>query len=189
MSLPRAASIALLLTGLTVSALPGSPVRRWLKDGWTALFPPSSQPAITVSPAEGADPQPEATSDLPAEAGAGIPLRGDAIEIVIRDMDPGAELVVRWTDGEEAWVFAGEGTRFNTVAGRLEAEAPPGGVRVEIPRDATAVEVFLDGNLLLRKVNGELELRGDVRDRTTSEIRFEPSGRSNEGTRGSVEDP
>jgi hypothetical protein len=111
------------------------------------------------------------------------------MEIVIREMDPGAELVVRWTDGDEAWVFAGEGTRFNTVAGRLEAIAPPGGVRIEIPRDARAVDVLLNGDLLLRKVNGEVELMGDVRDRTTSEIRFAPSGRSNERPQGSVENP
>jgi anti-sigma factor RsiW len=189
MSLPKAASIALLLTGVTVTALPGSPVRRWLKDGWTAFFSPSSQPAVTVSPAGDTDPPTEPAPDVLAEAGAGIPMRGDAVEIVIREMDPGAELVVRWTDGEEAWVFAGEGTRFNTVAGRLEATAPPGGVRIEIPRDASAVDVILNGNLLLRKTNGEVELRGDVLDRTPSEIRFAPSGPPNERTQGSVEKP
>ena len=86
-----------------------------------------------------------------------------------------------WIDGEEAWVYAGEGTRFTILDGRFEVIAPPGAVRVEIPRIFRRVIVGLDGEVLLRKAGGELEILAPVKERTPSEIRFEAPSAPNDG--------
>jgi hypothetical protein len=181
-TLPRAASIALLLTGATVSALPGSPVRRWIVQGWQAV--------TQASGAGLSDPVPEVLSDDPttlspgqdaAQSGAGIAVSSEGLEIWIHGLSSQADLRVQWTDGEEAWVYAGEGTRFTSTDGRLEAFDPPGLVRVEIPMRAGRVVLGLDGSVLLRKSAGELEILGPVQERTPSEIRFKPPGPPNGG--------
>ena len=177
-SLPKAASVALLLTAATVSALPGSPVRRWATQALEAL---------TGSPAATEVPSPEAETGISAElqgtpeTGAGIPGLAGGVEIWITDLPDGAGLRVLWTDGEEAWAYAGEGTRFNSVDGRLEVFSPPGAVRLEIPRIFQRVVVGLDGGVLLRKAGGELEILAPVQEQTPSEIRFEAPSSTNDG--------
>jgi len=182
LSLPKAASIALLLTGAVVTALPGSPVRRWMTQGWEAL-------TESFRTGDGQD-SPQGTSGDPTapspeegipETGASIPSLSQGVEIWIHDLPSEAELRVLWVDGDEAWIYAGEGTRFSREAGRLEAFGPPGAVRVEIPRNLRHVLVGLDGNVLLRKSGDEVEILGPVQQRTPSEILFEASGSTNDG--------
>lgn len=190
-SLPRAASIALLLTGALVTALPGSPVRRWMAEGWQALTRvPSERPRLEEGPEIPGSPDPllQEAPPLP-ETGAGIPALGNGVEIWIHDLSADAELRILWTDGEEAWVFAPEGTRFNRTDGRLEAFGPPGDVRVEIPRSFARVTVGLNESVLLRKSGEEVEILGPVQERTPSEIRFDALGRSNAGLGGGVSKP
>lgn len=181
-TLPRAASIALLLTGATVSALPGSPVRRWIVQGWQAITQPSDT-GLSVSTPETVpdDPTTLSPGQDAAQSGAGIALSDEGVEIWIHGLSSQADLRVQWTDGEEAWVYAGEGTRFTSTDGRLEAFDPPGLVRVEIPLRASRVVLGLDGSVLLRKSGGELEILGPVRERTPSEIRFRPPEAPNGG--------
>jgi len=181
-SLPRAASIALLLTGGAVAALPGSPVRRWMAEGWQALAG-SPQTSVDQGVSQGAPEGPE-----PARPDAGLPETGASIsalegkvEIWIHDLPAQSELRVLWTDGEEAWVYAGEGTRFNGVSGRLDTFSPPGAVRIEIPRNLGSVVVRLEGSVLLRKSGGEVEILGPVQERSPSEIVFEIPGGANDG--------
>jgi len=182
LSLPKAASIALLLMGAAVTALPGSPVRRWMAQGWEALTESSRTGSGQDNP-QGTSGDPSSLSleaGVP-ETGASIPALSQEVEIWIHDLPGEAELRVLWIDGEEAWVYAGEGTRFNRVDGRLEAFSPPGAVRVEIPRDLRRVVVRLDGKVLLRKSGGEVEIFGPVQQRTPSEILFEAPGSTNDG--------
>ena len=181
-SLPKAASIALLLTAAAASALPGSPARRWITQGWQTLtqstrvrsdqenLPGTSEDRGALTP----------TSDLP-ETGAGIPASTDGVEIWIHDLRLESKLSIIWVDGEEAWVYAGEGTRFNRVNSRLEAFAPPGAVRVEIPRSLRQVVVGLNGSVLLRKAGGEVEILAPAQQRTPSEIVFDAPGSTNAG--------
>jgi len=180
-SLPRAASIALLLTGGAVAVLPGSPVRRWMTEGWQALAgslqDPIEEGGLQEAPGGPETAPPEA--GLP-ETGASISALGGKVEIWIHDLPSDAELRILWTDGAEAWVYAGEGTRFNGVAGRLDAFSPPGAVRLEIPRSLGSVVVGLEGSLLLRKSGGEVEILAPVQERTPSEILFESPGGTND---------
>ncbi|MFH1764785.1 MAG: anti-sigma factor [Gemmatimonadota bacterium] len=181
-SLPRAASIALLLTGAVVTALPGSPVRRWMVQGWQALTESAQTDSGLQEPGGAGRDQGALPSGggIP-ETGASIPSSTEGVEIWIHSLLPEAELRVVWTNGDEAWVHAGEGTRFNLVAGRLEAFSPPGSVRVEIPRNLEQVTLWLNGSVLLGKSGGEVEIVGPVQQRTPSEIIFEAPGSTNDG--------
>ncbi len=176
LSLPKAASIALLLSATAASALPGSPVRRWLAQGWEALTespqanPSQEDPSGTTGDEEA----------LPPETGASILASTQGVEIWIHDLPPQAELRVVWIDGDEAWIRAGEGTRYSLEGGRLEAFSPPGAVRVEIPRNLGQVVVGVNGSILLRKTGGEVEIVGTVQQRTPSEILFEAPGSTND---------
>ena len=174
--LPRAASIALLLTGAAVSALPGSPVRRWVVRGWELVTPTATnESAAVVDETETLTPDP-LQGTIP-ETGAGLPILDQEVEISLQGLPPEAELRVLWIDGTEAWVYAGEGTRFTLLDGRLEVEGPPGAVRVELPRGPGTVLLRLDGNVILRKAGEEVEVLAAVRERTSEEIVFEPPRR------------
>jgi hypothetical protein len=181
-SLPRAASIALLLTAAAVTALPGSPVRRWIGQGWRVLTEfarTESEPQETGGGV--GDPRALPSEAGIPETGASIPASAQGVEIWIHDLPREAELRVVWIDGDESWIYAGEGTRFNLEAGRLEAFSPPGAVRVEIPRDLERVTLRLNGSILLRKTGGEVETVGPVQQRTPSEIIFRAPESTNDG--------
>jgi hypothetical protein len=175
--LPWAASIALLLTAGAASALPGSPVRGWLLQGWEALVGSHSQvlDAETGTAVHSeAVVTPEASD--PVETGASILAGDEGVELWIRGLPPGADLRVVWVDGNMAGIFAGEGTRFRTEPGRLEAEAPPGTVRVEIPRSLSRVVVGVDGKVLVRVSGDEVDILGPIQRRTPMEVVLRPGG-------------
>jgi hypothetical protein len=174
--LPRAASIALLLTGAAVSALPGSPVRRWVVRGWEIVRPASPTIPVTgVGEAEGQ--RTESLQGSIPETGAGLPVLEQGVEISLQDLPPEAELQVLWIDGTEAWVYAGEGTRFTLLNARLEVAGPPGAVRVELPRGPGDVLLRLDGKVLLRKTGDDVEIVGLVKESTPDQIVFDSSRR------------
>jgi anti-sigma factor RsiW len=175
--LPWAASIALLLTAGAVSALPGSPVREWLVRGWEAVAGSGSRPAgaesgVPVDPETVTAPEP----GTPAEIGASIPAGDEGVELWITGLPAGADLRVVWVDGNMAGIFAGEGTRFRTEPGRLDAEAPPGAVRVEIPRDLGRVVVGVDGRVLVRVSGDDVDILGPIQRRTPMEVLLRPGG-------------
>lgn len=163
--LPLAASRAVLITGGALSALPGSPVRSWVADQWgsSQAASPSETLALTGPGNQAAE------ADL---AGATILPTADGMNLYIRGGSDGAEVIVRLVDGDQAGIFAGEGTRFRTEEGILEAVDPPGEVRVEIPRGITSVTLFVNGRVFLRQTSDGLEIQGPYETRTEDEIRF-----------------
>lgn len=173
--LPWAASIALLLTAGAASALPGSPFRQWAAEGWRAVTGSGSRgmgvEAVAPSAEEARDAS--AGSD-PAETGASILAGEGGVELWIRGLPAGADVHVVWVDGDMAGIFAGEGTRYRTEAGRVEAESPPGAVRVELPRGLPHAVVGVDGTVLLRSSGGQVDIPGPVQRRTPMEIVFRP---------------
>lgn len=175
--LSRAASIALLLTAAGVSALPGSPVRRWIVDGWESLTD-SGLSSVTSEPGEGAaasaEPPQDPLSPQPGESGASILADRSPLEIWIHDLPSGAEIRVHWVDGDQVGVFGGNGIRFRTEEGRLEAFSPPGSVRVELPHALRNGLLGADGAVLLRVTEGQADISGPVERRTSTEIVFLP---------------
>ena len=94
------------------------------------------------------------------------------MELQIRDLPQGAEVRVILVDGDRAAIFGPEGTHFLTEAGRIEALAPAGGIRVELPREASTATVVVNGEVYLRKIGERLEILGPVQDSAAAEIRF-----------------
>ncbi len=173
--LSRAASVALLLTAGAVSALPGSPVRRWMLGSWQALTGSGTTSVEAPDVRQDADQAPpDAAEQARGEAGASIAAGTGALEIWVHDLPAGATIRVQWVEGEEAGVYAGEGTRFRRGEARLEAFAPPGPVRVELPRTVSHALVGADGGVLLRVSDGQVDISGPVEGRTSSEIVFRP---------------
>jgi hypothetical protein len=167
--LPLAASLAFLITAGALSALPGSPVRSWVADQWGSSRTASpSEPLALTGPGNQA-----AETDL---AGATILPTADGVNLYIRGGSGEAEVIVRLVEGEQAGIFAGEGTRFRTEEGILEAVDPPGEVRVEIPRGITSATLFVEGRIFLRKTADGLEIPEPYLTRTENEIRFASSG-------------
>jgi len=174
-NLAKAASITVLLTAGAAAALPGSPVRRLVGNSLEAVF----QGDQAVSPASAEDPgEGVGTGDPrdPSLVGATISALSGPLALKVEGLEGTATLRVLLVEGDQAGIFAGEGTRFRTVSGELLASGPPGEVFVEIPLSATGVTVSVNGELYLAKTEGGLEILGPVRTRTPTEIRFGPSG-------------
>jgi len=181
--LARAAGIALLLVGGAASALPGSPVRQWITSGWDQL----TQVRDLSLEEAGPDPSGPETAFVPGEeeAGAGIGTADGEVELRVLDLPEGAEVRVLLVDGDHAGIYGPPGTHFRTEAGRIEAVAPSGGVRIELPRGARRARVIVNGELYLRKIGDRLEILGPVRDSAAAEIRFQPGAvRSPNGEAG-----
>jgi hypothetical protein len=174
-SLPRAASFAVLITAGAAAALPGSPVRQWLADGWRSLG--GTPGPVATEALEGVgEPPYEGTVEGTERVGATLPVGQGGLELHVRDLSPLASLTILLVEGTRAGVFSEEGTRFRTEDGRLEALGPPGDVTLEIPSGAGPITVVVNGEVYLRRTAGGLQILGPVQTRTPAEIRFGPSG-------------
>jgi hypothetical protein len=180
-SLLKAASIALLFTAVAASALPGSPVREWIAQGWQALTG-ADEPGADVQDAGTAPGDNLLFPGMAApETGTRIAPSGGGIELALYNLQDDAEIRVLWVREEQAGIYAGESTRFRSEEGRLEAHSPPGGVRVEIPTSLSRVLLTVDGRVLLRKTASGVEIVGTVQRQTPREVVFGPGSGPNEG--------
>jgi hypothetical protein len=171
-NLPRAAAVAGLLVAGTAAAMPGSPVRRWALEGFRAFF--RTQDVSPPSPVESPGLLPENSPAVPETVGATLRATSEGLELRVTGLRAGALLQVTLVAGDQAGIFAGEGTRFRTEPRRLEASGPPGDVTVEIPVGAASIVVQVDDRVYLRKTGGVLEVLGPVLSRTPDEIIFAP---------------
>jgi hypothetical protein len=166
---------------VAASALPGSPVREWITLGWQALTG-ADQPSGEL---QDPDSPPGENLLFPGtstpEIGTRMAPSGGGIELALHDLQEDAEIRVLWISGDQAGIYAGEGTRFRSEEGRLEAHSPPGGVRVEIPSSVSRVLLTVDGRTLLRKTDSGVEIVGSVQRQTPREVVFGPGSGPNEG--------
>lgn len=161
--LARTAVVVLALGGAVASALPGSPVRAWLAAGWelaVRALGPGPAPAPVVAPASTAP-----------EAGVRVAPSAGRLRILLTS-PAGIQVLVRFTDGEVAGVYAGAGARFRTAPGLVDAAVSGPEVRVEIPRGVPAATVEVNGRVFLRKAGDRLQLLGPGADTSGAEIRF-----------------
>ena len=179
-NLPRAASFAVLITAGAAAALPGSPVRDWLVGGWESLTS-GGDPSPASLPGEEEAPGGGEISGGAETVGATLRAVEGRIELHVRDLPSEASVTILLVPGDQAGIFAEEGTRFRSERGRLEAVAPPGDVTVEVPSGASQVLVIVNGDIFLRKTDQGMELFGPVRTRTPTEIRFGPSSAPSNG--------
>lgn len=160
-----AASIALFLTAGALTALPSSPLRHW----WSGRGGPS--PDLEEIPAPAAI----QLTESPREdelVGATLLSAGEGVNLALSGVIEGAEVRVVFVEGEAAGVFAGEGTRFRTEDGTLEAANPPGAIRVELPRGSIPFTLSVNGRVFLMRTPAGLEIMGPVQSRRSDEILF-----------------
>lgn len=163
--LAQAAALVLLLAGGASAAIPGSPVREWLR---TIL--PQEPTAVTGTTTEPAEPG----AAGPDETGLMMAGHDGAIRIELVDLPSDAEIVVRLTDEETAGVFgpAGSGLEWEGEAGRIRARARSGPIRVELPRTLASADLLVDGRVYLLKRGDRMDLRVPPADSSATEIRL-----------------
>lgn len=155
----------LLVTAAGLSALPGSPVRRWIAE----VVSPAEE---TVAPAAAEAVSAEAPP-APEEAGLRLPLSGGGpLRVTVSGAAPGTEIRVRWITVREAALFAAAGSRFTSGDGRMEVADVSGVVRVELPRGVFPVSLEVNGRILLRNADTGLEISGPVVERDESGVTF-----------------
>lgn len=150
-ALPRAAAIALSLAVAGVAAaVPGSPVRGWVRDMAVAERPQEpvrlEEQAPAPAPAPAAEPRPKAVSIRP-DAGR--------VRVVVSASSPELRVRTRLTDAPNAQVRAtgaAVSARFRTSPGRIEIlGAGPGEVTVELPSGAKSAFVEVNGRVYAAK--------------------------------------
>lgn len=143
--LGRAAAVLLLATG-AASALPGSPVRTWIAG------------ERTERDSTGTVAQELASTE---RSGIAVPVGDDGIRVVVTGASPGSELEVVWVAGATARISAEWGSSFSFGGDLLEARLAEGPVRVELPRNATAASVEVDGQVYVQ-LSGDLIRLGET---------------------------
>lgn len=158
-ALGRAAVLLLLAAGVAY-ALPGSPLRAWLEDRVT--------PTVTTTPS--ADDRPPTTEGVELD----VPLGG--LRVVLTSVEQDQRLEVTWSDGERVRLVAAPGSRYAIASGRVEAEVAAGPVRVVLPKSSGSVTIEAERRMVLRSVDGEIEILGEVVFRDADRIVVSMSG-------------
>jgi hypothetical protein len=140
-TLSRAAGLILVTAAGAAAAIPGSPVRQWLTEAFTA-WSGGATPSATTDAASVA-----ATTE---DAGVRLAVESGPVRVVVEGLPPGSEVRVRLVPGSEAAVFAPVGSRFTSAERRIEAVVTEGPVRVELPRAVVPASVEVNGRVYLR---------------------------------------
>ena len=174
--LARAAILVLFLGGGLVTALPASPVRGWIAAGWaraTELFDSQDEAGTPAGPTEEATPQTPGGgvgTQRGTPAGVRLDATGEEISIVLRGVGAGTSIVVRLVPGGEAGVFADDPATFRTAEGRIEVIGAADRVFVDLPQDAAAASIEVNGGIYLTKQGDRIDVTGPIEARTTEEI-------------------
>ncbi|MDX1647456.1 MAG: hypothetical protein R3304_09955 [Longimicrobiales bacterium] len=158
-ALGRAAAILLLVSGV-VYALPHSPVSRWIGREATDE---AEGPASVASP--------DAASE-----GVQLTVPEEGLVIGLSEVPVDLPLIIDWVGGREATVVAGPGARYSVAEGRAEARVSSGPVLVRIPRAGGPVTLEVNGDVVLTRDAGDVEVRGAVSERTDDRLLFTPGG-------------
>lgn len=129
-SLVRAAGLILVVAAGASAAVPGSPVRSWIRTA-VAPAPTAESPAGTLDTTSG-------VSIAPVDG---------RIEVVVVEPGPGTRLRVRAVDAEQATVVVpdpGTPPEFRTSPGRIEVQGVSGLVEIDVPRSALDVRVLVN---------------------------------------------
>ncbi len=158
------AAVLLLASAGAVSALTWSPLRSLWAPAPTV---PASAPETVEAPATQENLAREATT-----GGIAVPVTGGRIEVIVRGTTPGSMLEVAWTAEATARIVAPTGSDFTYADGRIEVDAAAGGLRIELPRAASAASLEVDGRLYVERSAVGVVVHVPVVERTEDIIRF-----------------
>ncbi len=167
--LMAAALIVILLSGAS-AAIPGSPMRAWLR--WTVeqlAFVPGTRPAAPPPDESGekASGRAAAVSVQPKDGLVRIMSTGAAPETMIR---------LRLLNRGPVSVWSVDG-RYRTAPGEIEVlDAGPGDVLVYIPRSMPTALVEVNGRLVAIKEGPDLKLLTPAADSSDTEVSFPAGG-------------
>lgn len=151
--LVRAAAAGLILLAAGVAAaVPGSPVREWLRDVVARIDPPTAASVDSpFAPVEVGAPTIVAIEPYAGSAAVDVTDPDTAVQLRVRLVREAA-LTVR-ADGDAA------GATFSSGPGRLTIAGPGNGdIRIDVPRDAANVTISVDGRPYLVRRGGELRI-------------------------------
>jgi anti-sigma factor RsiW len=163
--LAQAAVFVLFVAGGVSALVPGSPLRRLLTGAPEA--PQETAPSIA--------PQTSPTERSVAESAPPLRVRAGQAAGSLRvslQMTSGSELTVALVDGDSAAVDAPVDARLAGTDGLVEATAPTGPVRVELPRSVADVSLEVGGRLYLTVRSGRLEVSAPTTSRSESQVSF-----------------
>jgi hypothetical protein len=163
---------AILVVGIAVATVPGSPVRAWLVDAWNALTR-TEEPAVTDR-----DEKPEAPPEL-AGAFSTVP-EGGQVRILLQRAGSETRVHVVLVDSARVTVevLGAVSVRGTKAQGLIQVDAA--GVpefRVLLPRTLKLGTVEVNGRTYVRTQGAELRYEGPqgTADTTPSELIFRPA--------------
>jgi len=167
--LMAAALIVILLSGAS-AAIPGSPMRVWLK--WTV-----EQLAFVPGARRAAPPPDESGEKASGRASAvSVQPKDGVVRIMITGAAPETMIRLRLSNGGSTSVWSVDG-RYRTAAGEIEVlDAGPGEVLVYIPRTMPTALVEVNGRLVAIKEGPDLKLLTPAADSSDTEVSFPAGG-------------
>ncbi|MBT3325427.1 MAG: hypothetical protein HN396_04155 [Gemmatimonadales bacterium] len=154
-SLGKAAALLLVGAG-AASAIPGSPVRTWLR--------PDIAEDVTSAM--------EAVSSEPELVGGRLTVTQGPLTIELIEVPAQTRVRVLWVSGATATVRAAPGSGFSYGEGEIHASIAGGPVSVELPRAVTSVSLAVNGRMYLQGEDGALDATGPVQERDGDVITF-----------------
>lgn len=140
-----AAVVVLLLGAGAAVALPGSPIRGWLagEEDVTTVEAPAAQ-------------------EMNAQGAAlAVSLDDGRAQVELNDLHPDAQVTLRLTSASAVQVHTPRGAGLETGTGWVRIHGGEAGqLRLELPREARAVQIRVDGALRAVLQEGRLEIDG-----------------------------
>ena len=167
--LMAAALIVIFLSG-ALAAIPGSPIRAWLK--WTV------EQVALVTGTRPAAPPPDESGEKASRRAAAVSVqpKDGLVRIMITGAAPETMIRLRLLNGGSASVWSVDG-RYRTAPGEIEVlDAGPGEVLVFIPRTMPTALVEVNGRLVAIKEGPDLKLLTPAADSSDTEVSFPAGG-------------
>lgn len=156
-TLTEAAVLVLVLGGVAVAAIPGSPVREWISRSLAGIGRSGEQASEMAADRE--------------SPGVSVSIVAGRVLVLLTEPAPETRVRVRLVDGDRAGVRAD--ARFRTGPGTIEVVgAGPGDVRIDLPRAADSATIRVDGRTVLIKEGADLRILAPSVDSAGAEVSF-----------------
>lgn len=152
-TLGRVATFLLLTTG-ALSALPGSPVREFIRGRGPQASLPGERPAAAVEP-----------------VGMRMAVQDGPVVVELDQVPLGTSIEVIFVAGSSVAVRSAPGSSFSSAQGRVQATIVGGPVTVELPESIDEVSLTVNGRMYLSRVGGH-NLFGSPPEPDSERIRF-----------------